>query len=165
MQSLKENDRLTGDKNQSKFIENLLNSPLVFDYANLYYHNNSLESFDDFKLSNNDFELFKKMSVDEKYNKNDKSQEGINNMKMILKKEGIRDMNPSFEVLNTTLRESKLKLIDLNKLDILSNLEGEIIKRYFYREGMYAYFISTDAEIFKAQEVVIEKAIYQNILK
>ena len=158
-------DVITGDKNQSKFIENLLNSPLVFDYANLYYHNNSLESFDDFKLSNNDFELFKKMSVDEKYNKNDKSQEGINNMKMILKKEGIRDMNPSFEVLNTTLRESKLKLIDLNKLDILSNLEGEIIKRYFYREGMYAYFISTDAEIFKAQEVVIEKAIYQNILK
>ena len=158
-------DVITGDKNQSKFIENLLNSPLVFDYANLYYHNNSLESFDDFKLSNNDFELFKKMSVDEKYNKNDKSQEGINNMKMILKKEGIQDMNPSFEVLNTTLRESKLKLIDLNKLDILSNLEGEIIKRYFYREGMYAYFISTDAEIFKAQEVIIEKAIYQNILK
>ena len=158
-------DVITGDKNQSKFIENLLNSPLVFDYANLYYHNNSLQSFDDFKLSNNDFELFKKMSVDEKYNKNDKSQEGINNMKMILKKEGIQDMNPSFEVLNTTLRESKLKLIDLNKLDILSNLEGEIIKRYFYREGMYAYFISTDAEIFKAQEVIIEKAIYQNILK
>ena len=158
-------DVITGDKNQSKFIENLLNSPLVFDYANLYYHNNSLQSFDDFKLSNNDFELFKKMSVDEKYNKNDKSQEGINNMKMILKKEGIQDMNPSFEVLKTTLRESKLKLIDLNKLDILSNLEGEIIKRYFYREGMYAYFISTDAEIFKAQEVIIEKAIYQNILK
>ena len=154
-----------GDKNQSEFIENLLNSSLVFDYANMYYHKNSLESFDGFKLTNNDFELFKKMSVEEKYNVNDKSQEGIDNLKMMLKKEGIQDMSPSFEALSTSLRKSKLKLIDLNKLDILSILEGEIIKRYFYREGMYAYFISTDAEVVKAQEIITSVNTYKSILK
>ena len=154
-----------GDKNQSEFIENLLNSSLVFDYANMYYHKNSLESFDGFKLTNNDFELFKKMSVEEKYNVNDKSQEGIDNLKMMLKKEGIQDMSPSFEALSTSLRKSKLKLIDLNKLDILSILEGEIIKRYFYREGMYAYFISTDAEVVKAQEIITSINTYKSILK
>ena len=154
-----------GGKNQSEFIENLLNSSLVFDYANMYYHKNSLESFDGFKLTNNDFELFKKMSVEEKYNVNDKSQEGIDNLKMMLKKEGIQDMSPSFEALSTSLRKSKLKLIDLNKLDILSILEGEIIKRYFYREGMYAYFISTDAEVVKAQEIITSVNTYKSILK
>ena len=46
-----------------------------------------------------------------------------------------------------------------------SSTPNEIIKRYFYREGMYSYLLSTNAEIFKAQEIITDIQTYQTILK
>ena len=74
-------------------------------------------------------------------------------------------MESSFEILEASLRTSKLKLMETFKTDIVAALEGEIIKRYFYREGMYAYFLSENAEVFKAQEIINDIPVYQNILK
>ena len=55
--------------------------------------------------------------------------------------------------------------LDQFKTDIMSVLENEIIKRYFYREGMYAYILSSNTEIFKAQDIINDVRAYQNILK
>ena len=158
-------DVIIGTETPNKFIEKLLKSPLVFDYSNQYYHNNSVENMEGFRLDKKEFEKFKKMSAEKKYSTIGKTQEEINELKTLIAEEGFGAMEKSFEGLEATLLEEKLKLIETFKTDISSVLEGEIIKRYFYREGMYAYFLATNTEVFKAQEIINDNNVYQNILK
>ena len=158
-------DIVEGTKTTSKFIETLLNSALVFDYVNRYYYANTLDNFEGFGLNTADFERFKSMSLDKKYNFEDESLKEINNLKKTLKDEGFVSMTTSFKAFEKSLQIAKLELINQFKDDILAALENEIIKRYFYREGMYSYLLSTNAEIFKAQEIITDIQTYQTILK
>ncbi|MDG1315190.1 MAG: S41 family peptidase, partial [Flavobacteriaceae bacterium] len=52
-------DVATENKKSSDFIEGLVKSDLIFDFANNYSHNNSIDSVKDFKLSNEEFNAFK----------------------------------------------------------------------------------------------------------
>ena len=158
-------DIVVGNENPNKFIEKLLKSALVFDYSNQYFHNNTVEDLEGFRLDKKDFERFKKMSTEKKYSTIGKTQEDINHLKTLLIEEGFGTMETSFERLEVSLLEEKLKLMETFKTEIITALEGEIIKRYFYREGMYAYFLSENAEVFKAQEIINDIPVYQNILK
>ena len=67
--------------------------------------------------------------------------------------------------METALRASKLKVMEEFESEISTVLEEELIKRYFYREGMYTYFLDTSKEISKAQEVITELNLYNKILK
>jgi len=158
-------DIVVGSKTPNKFIDNLFNSTLVFDFANQYFYTHKLEQLEGFNLNNKDFEHFKKMSIDKKYNSKDIAQEGVEQLKKILTNEGLEPMATSFDALSVSLQDSKLKVIDQFKTAIMSVLENEIIKRYFYREGMYAYILSSNTEIFKAQDIINDVRAYQNILK
>jgi carboxyl-terminal processing protease len=158
-------DVIVGAKNPNKFIEALLNSPLIFDYSSQYYYNNSVENIEEFSLEKKDFEDFKKMSGEKKYNAISEIQEGIDQLKKTLDEEGFEAVEYNFEDLNRAAQASKLKLMDTFKEDIIAVLEGEIIKRYFYREGMYTYFIGKNKEVFKAQEILNDSQAYQNIFK
>ena len=158
-------DVIVGAKNPNKFIEALLNSPLIFDYSSQYYDNNSVENIEEFSLEKKDFEDFKKMSGEKKYNAISEIQEGIDQLKKTLDEEGFEAVEYNFEDLNRAAQASKLKLMDTFKEDIIAVLEGEIIKRYFYREGMYTYFIGKNKEVFKAQEILNDSQAYQNIFK
>jgi carboxyl-terminal processing protease len=158
-------DIIVGVETPNKFIETLLKSPLIFDYSNQYYYNNSVENIEELSLDKKDFEYFKRMSVEEKYNTIGKTQEDINQLKTTMSKEGFGTMEEHFKGLNAAIQESKLKLMDTFEADIIAVLEGEIIKRYFYREGMYAYFMATNTEVFNAQEILNDTQAYQNILK
>ncbi len=158
-------DVIVGAKNPNKFIEALLNSPLIFDYSSQYYDNNSVENIEEFSLEKKDFEDFKKMSGEKKYNAISEIQEGIDQLKKTLDEEGFEAVEYNFEDLNRAAQASKLKLMDTFKEDIIAVLEGEIIKRYFYREGMYTYFIGKNKEVFKAQEILNDSQAYQHIFK
>ena len=158
-------DVIVGAKNPNKFIEALLNSPLIFDYSSQYYDNNSVENIEEFSLEKKDFEDFKKISGEKKYNAISEIQEGIDQLKKTLDEEGFEAVEYNFEDLNRAAQASKLKLMDTFKEDIIAVLEGEIMKRYFYREGMYTYFIGKNKEVFKAQEILNDSQAYQNIFK
>ena len=158
-------DIVIGNKKNNKFIENLLNSSVVFDFSNQYYHSNLLESFEGFRLKSKDFEQFKEMCFLDKYVADHEIQKEINQLKTAANKEGFMEMDASFDALKISLQESKLKLINDFKSDIIPILEGEIIKRYFYRDGMYAYFIKTNSEVFEALKIMNDQNKYQDILK
>ena len=158
-------DIVIGSEFSNKYIESVLNGSMVFDYSNDYYYNNTVDSFEEFRLSTKDFEEFKQLSLRKKYNADDKIQTEINQLKKITNKEGFIEMDASFDILKKALHQSKLKLINEFKSEIISVLEGEIIKRYFYREGMYAYFIATNEDVFEAQEILNDQKKYQKILK
>ncbi|MGB2300258.1 MAG: S41 family peptidase [Flavobacteriaceae bacterium] len=158
-------DVIIGNEETNKFIETLLKSSLVFDFSNQYYHNNTVVDLESFQLNKKDFERFKNMSLDEKYGTIGETQENLNQLKREFKEGGFGAIESNFEDLEIALQTSKLKLIEDFEPKIRSVLEEEIIKRYFYREGMYAYFLATNKEVFKAQEIINDRDAYNNLLK
>ncbi|MDG1284381.1 MAG: S41 family peptidase [Flavobacteriaceae bacterium] len=158
-------DVIIGNEETNKFIETLLKSSLVFDFSNQYYHNNSVVDLESFQLNKKDFERFKNMSLDEKYGTIGETQENLNQLKREFKEDGFGAIESNFEDLEIALQTSKLKLVEDFEPKIRSVLEEEIIKRYFYREGMYAYFLATNKEVFKAQEIINDRGAYNNLLK
>lgn len=158
-------DVIIGNEETNKFIETLLKSSLVFDFSNQYDHNNSVVDLESFQLNKKDFERFKNMSLDEKYGTIGETQENLNQLKREFKEDGFGAIESNFEDLEIALQTSKLKLIEDFEPKIRSVLEEEIIKRYFYREGMYAYFLATNKEVFKAQEIINDRDAYNNLLK
>ena len=158
-------DVIIGNEETNKFIETLLKSSLVFDFSNQYYHNNTVVDLESFQLNKKDLELFKNMSLDEKYGTIGETQENLNQLKREFKEDGFGAIESNFEDLEIALQTSKLKLIEDFEPKIRSVLEEEIIKRYFYREGMYAYFLATNKEVFKAQEIINDRDAYNNLLK
>ncbi|MGB1393111.1 MAG: S41 family peptidase [Flavobacteriaceae bacterium] len=158
-------DVIIGNEETNKFIETLLKSSLVFDFSNQYYHINSVVDLESFQLNKKDFERFKNMSLDEKYGTIGETQENLNQLKREFKEDGFGAIESNFEDLEKALQTSKLKLIEDFEPKIRSVLEEEIIKRYFYREGMYAYFLATNKEVFKAQEIINDRDAYNNLLK
>ena len=158
-------DVVIGNEKPNKFIESLLKSTLVFDYSNQYVYNNTVDNLEGFRLNKGDFDLFKKMSLNKKYNTIGETQDNVEQLKRSLTKEGFGFLQRDFEELEAAIRTAKIKLIDEFEGDIASILEGEIIKRYFYREGMYTYFLATNDEVFKAQEIINNSRAYNNILK
>lgn len=158
-------DVIIGNEETNKFIETLLKSSLVFDFSNQYYHNNSVVDLESFQLNKKDLERFKNMCLDEKYGTIGETQENLNQLKREFKEDGFGAIESNFEDLEIALQTSKLKLIEDFESKIRSVLEEEIIKRYFYREGMYAYFLATNKEVFKAQEIINDRDAYNNLLK
>ena len=160
-----EPDIIVGKEKPNKFIEKLLKSSLVFDYSNQYFHNNTVGDMESFRLDKKDFERFKKMSLDKKYSNISDAQEAIDQLKNTLSEEGFRAMERGLEDLEASVQTTKMELIEAFKNDINATLEGEIIKRYFYREGMYTYFLATNNEVFKAQEIINDSELYKKILR
>ena len=46
----------------------------------------------------------------------------------------------------------------------MSLLSDEIVKRYFYREGLYTYYKATNPEIQKSKEILNSSSNYQGYL-
>ena len=158
-------DVVIGKERPNKFIELLLKSSLVFDFSNQYFYNNSVNDVEGFSLDKKDFERFKEMSLDKKYDALSESQASVDQLKNTLEEEGFGEMRRGFEDLESSLRASKMEMIESSKSEIVAVLEGEIIKRYFYREGMYSYFLTTNNEVYRAQEIINDQEVYNSILK
>jgi carboxyl-terminal processing protease len=63
------------------------------------------------------------------------------------------------------IKKAKKKEVVDKKAEIKSLLTDEIVKRYFYKEGLYNHQIKYSPEIRAAIEVLNDESKYQRILK
>ena len=153
------------NKESSKFIEGLINSAVVFDFANDYYHNNSLQDLKGFKLSKKGFDDFKKRSVNSPVFLEDESLKYLDGFANVIKDEGLLGINEKLEELKGVVNESKYQLMDRFKNEIVAVLEKEIVKRYYYRKGMYEFYLLKDEGVVAAKQLLNDTKVYLNILK
>ena len=158
-------DVVEKNKESSKFIEGLINSAVVFDFANDYYHNNSLQDLKGFKLSKKGFEDFKKRSVSSPVFLEDESLEYLDGFANVIKDEGLLGVDEKLEELKGVVNESKYQLMDWFKNEIVAVLEKEIVKRYYYRKGMYEFYLLKDEGVVAAKQLLNDTKVYLNILK
>jgi carboxyl-terminal processing protease len=150
----------------SPITKAILNENLIFNYATSYFYNNTVDDLKGFKLNDSDFKNFKNFLKSNNFNFETKTEKAFDDAFSIAEEESINnEINKDYIALVKALNDYKNKAIDDNKTQLLSLLSDEIIKRYFYREGLYAYYISNNVEIQKATEILNNPSTYSNYLR
>jgi carboxyl-terminal processing protease len=71
----------------------------------------------------------------------------------------------SYKELMNSIDTAKQDALFSKKTEIMSLLSDEILKRYFYRSGLYDYQIINNAEILEAVSILQNNKRYRKILK
>ncbi len=150
----------------SKITTALLKSDAIFEYGTKYYYAHQLTNASDFTFTDSDYEDFKKFVKQSDFNFETETEKSFEKALEIAKREKFDgDIGDTYNTLIASINTSKQKALDTHKSEIVTLLTDEIIKRYFYREGLYSYYVTHNPEIAKSQEILNNKNTYENILK
>jgi carboxyl-terminal processing protease len=149
----------------SIITKTILNNDYIFNYATKYYYNNPEPNLKAFRLTDSDFKNFKSYLKQNDFNFKTKTEIEIEKAIEVAKEEEIiNSLSNDYNNLLSSLNTFKEKAIDDNKLQLTSLLENEIVKRYFYREGLYEYYLANNTEIKTAAEILSNTSKYNRIL-
>ncbi len=148
----------------SKFTRQLIRNFEIFDFCTKYYYEHkSIPAADKFKFS--DYNQF--VSFVGKHDFEFKSEAGITAERLveIAKKE-------HFDTQTILKAENLLKELSIDKNaalvqfkdEIIPLLEKEIVKRYYFDEGVIIKDLKTDKTLKKAENLLKDKVKYQKIL-
>jgi carboxyl-terminal processing protease len=144
----------------------LLQNNLIFDYATDYHFANTLATVDDFKFSNADFNNFKSFVKTSDFSFETNAEEAIKNALSGSENDFLGpDVNDSYKSLLASIENAKIMALDKYQDQIQKNLEDEIVKRYFYRKGLYSYYLNHDEAIMAATELLGNEGKHAEILK
>jgi len=151
---------------QTPITKAISNENLVFNFATNYYYDNKIGDLKSFKLSDSDFKKFKSYIKISGFNFKTKTEKALNDAINIAKEEELETVISSeYKNLTNVLQSYKSNAIDGNKTQLKSLLTDEIIKRYFYSEGLYTYYTVNNTEIKKALSVLNNPSQYASILR
>jgi len=149
----------------SPIVKAIKNENLIFKYGTEYAHNNSVSNLDDFKLTERDFKSFKQFLKTNNFSFETNTEKAFANAFSVAQKEHLNnEISTDYSNLIASIDTYKNKAIDDNKTQILSLLSDDIVKRYFYREGLYTYYLSHNFEIQKSIEILKNPTTYLNYL-
>lgn len=159
-------DLEAGALGTNPLIRALLDQHLIFDYATDYYYSHTMEDAAGFELSDKDFEDFISSVSASDFAFETKTEKALRDA-LTAKEEAVFNsaIEADMESLLEAVEAAKLDAIRKYKPEIKKQLQDEIVKRYFYREGLYAYYINGDAAIAAARDLLADTSRYQDILQ
>ncbi|OZV70863.1 S41 family peptidase [Winogradskyella aurantia] len=144
----------------------ILNKNLIFDFATKYYYNNDVNDLQNFEFTESDFRLFKAYLKSTGFNFETKTEKALGDAMSVAEDEGLDNVIKSeYHNLSAAVQAYKSNAIDGNKAQLKSLLTDEIIKRYFYSQGLYEYYTVNNPEINKAVSVLNNPTQYASILR
>ena len=144
----------------------ILQENAIFDYATNYYYTNKLNSPEEFNFTEKDYSEFRNFLETTDFNFQTATEKELQDVIAAAEKEGYQqDISKDLSEIQQEISSSKEKALTAKKAEIISLLSEEIIKRYFYKEGLYEYYVEKNPEILKAKEILQDKSQYQGILK
>jgi len=151
----------------TKTTEALLNSDAFFNYATQYFYENpTIAEPSKFTLTDADYVSLKnylaknqdafetKTEVEFKKALETASAENLNG-----------NVSKGYSELLNAIQQEKFKELDKNKAEIINNLSEEIIKRYYYTEGVYQQKAIFDKVILKAVSILNNEKDYHKIIR
>ena len=143
----------------------ILDNDYIFNYATNYYYKHTVTDLKSFKLNDSDFADFKDYLKSNNFAFETRTEKALDNVVKIAAEEGFIDnLSKDYNALVTNLNALKNKAINDNQEQLKNLLESEIIKRYFYREGLYEYYLSNNVEIQTASEILGNPMTYNGYL-
>lgn len=138
----------------------------IFNYATDYYYNNSVTSIQDFQFSDTEYEAFKTHVFKSDFTF-DLAIEKRLERAMSADENDMFDANvmEAYRSFSAAIENSKRSALDTYKNELTKSLEDEIIKRYFYRDGLYDYYLQNDSAIQEATQLLADGNAHADILK
>lgn len=144
----------------------IVNENLIFEFATQYYYAHKVTDLKNFELTDNDFNDFKTFLKSNNFTFETKTEKAFDDALLVAQEEALNHVIDSeYASLLKTLNTYKTEAIDANKTQLMSLLAEEIVKRYFYREGMYMYYILHNTEIKKGTEILKSPSAYLGYLQ
>lgn len=144
----------------------LLNNNVIFDFATGYYYKNKLQDLTAFDFTNTNFQEFKTFVSTSDFSYETKTEKALKEV-MTNREEVIYNetIEADFKALLSDIEDSKATALETHQKEIQSKIEDEIVKRYFYRDGLYNYYLKNDDAILAATELLGNSSKYGEILK
>jgi carboxyl-terminal processing protease len=144
----------------------LLKDSAIFDYATEYYYKNQMTDWNGFVFSDTDFQDFMSFLKRNDFNYETTTEKEFAEALRRADDDELKDsIQKSYDALMVAIGEAKEKDLVSKKAEIMSLLSDEILKRYFYRSGLYDYQVQNNSEILEAISVLNDTKRYQKILK
>jgi carboxyl-terminal processing protease len=144
----------------------LLKDNAIFDFATEYYYSHQITDWKNFTVTEVDFQNFiaflKKNNFEYETETETKFAEALRRAE---DDKLDKDIAVSYNQLMAAIDGAKDKAVIEKKIEITSLLSDEILKRYFYRDGLYNYQIENNSEILEAVSVLNDEKRYKKILK
>ena len=144
----------------------LMNDDLIFDYAPQYcWDHPTLASVDDFKLTDADYEAFKKLVKSRNFTYDRQSEKMLKSLKEIAEFEGyMTEAAEEFKALEKKLNHNLDRDLDYFAKPIKEYISQEIVTRYFYQRGAVMERLKDDADLEEAIKVLQNPVRYREIL-
>ena len=144
----------------------LLRQNHIFDYATLYYYSNSIESPEAFVFTDEDFQDFTSFLDKKNFDYKTATEEQLEILRETAKEEGIAaSLAEDIVQLEEKIASSHSAALREEKQEIVSLLTDEILKRYFYKEGLYQYYVDHNQEIKVSRDILNNAERYKDILR
>ena len=148
----------------NELIDALDKNNVVFDFATQYHYENTLTAPADFSMNDNLYNAFKTFvgtsGFSFKTNSEKLLEETLYNNGALLGS----NVQTKYKDLLLAIEQGKTTALNTFKTEISKKLEDEIIKRYFYREGLYKFYLSNDETIQVATELLNNPKKYKDLL-
>lgn len=149
----------------NSLIDALEETNIVFDFATDYFYDHNFDSVENFNFSDGDYSAFKTYAQEQNFSYQTKTEklleESINGDDTLLG----GNVQEKYKDLLLAVNKGKITALDTFKKEIQKKLEDEIITRYFYRDGLYKYYLDHDDAILTAKELLDDTSKYAAILK
>ncbi|MUP45109.1 S41 family peptidase [Gramella sp. BOM4] len=150
----------------SDITQALLYEDAIFDYATKYYYSHQLQDASNFEFTDSDYQDFKNFLKTSGFNYTTATEKELEEMLEKAEDEALRSqISSQISAIRKQIEAYKKQELDDKKPEIVSLLTDEIIKRYFYKEGLYEYYTGNNPEINKAKAILNNTAEYASILK
>lgn len=144
----------------------LMNDDLIFDYATQYcWDHPTLASVDDFKLTDADYEAFKKLVKSRNFTYDRQSEKMLKSLKKIAEFEGyMTEAAEEFKALEKKLNHNLDRDLDYFAKPIKEYISQEIVTRYFYQRGAAMERLKDDTDLEEAIKILQNPVRYREIL-
>ncbi len=140
----------------SQIAQSLSNKLLIFDFATLYRINHeSIAPAKEFKLSEAEFAEFKKFIADKEYDYSTQTEKELEELKKKAEQEKYFEaIKASYDNMKVQLKHDKQADIEKNKEELISMIEEEIVRRYYYQRGKMEASFAHDDDIQQALKIL-----------
>lgn len=144
----------------------LSNQFIVFDWVtNWCLNHKTIDSAEKFTIGDEDYNNFKEFVKSKDFQYDRMSEKSMAALKEVMEFEGyMKTADSEFKALEAKLVPDLDRDLDLFKEDIISQINTEIVKRYYYDKGEYIITLKKDKTVAKALEVLDDPTLYKETL-
>lgn len=144
----------------------LLEQNMIFEFATQFYYTHSFEDLSDFNLTNQDYKAFIKFVEQSNFSYETATEKQLQTLKEVAENEKLKQLfKKDVLAIEKSIDAYKEESFNQRKKAIVRLLEEEVIRRYFYDEGVFEFDTKNAEEVKEAQKILNNKKRYKEILK